>query len=187
MSSDESDEFEGFTQGEIDEAEARYQQQLRQLGIGDDSDGQIESGDSDIDENIGPAGDAENIGPAGDAEHINGWHEQFRYHDRGMPHLFTPNGITGPTQNMQDKDPIDLSDMLVKNLIEETDRYARLQKQQHPNENKMAWVRPTLAEMNAFLGHCFQMGIDRKPSTRMYWSTDAFLQTPSYICQNNES
>lgn len=31
---------------------------------GDDSDGQIESGDSDIDENIGPAGDAENIGPA---------------------------------------------------------------------------------------------------------------------------
>lgn len=44
----------------------------------------------------------------------------------------------------------------------------------------MAWVRPTLAEMNAFLGHCFQMGIDRKPSTRMYWSTDAFLQTPIY-------
>ena len=38
MSSDESDEFEGFSQGEIDEAEARYRQVLDQQGIGDDSD-----------------------------------------------------------------------------------------------------------------------------------------------------
>ncbi|XP_071157552.1 piggyBac transposable element-derived protein 4-like [Mytilus edulis] len=184
MSSDESDEFEGFSQGEIDEAEARYQHQLLQQGLGDDtdSDGFIESDDSDIEINDdipGPAGDAGNVLQ-------NGWHEQFIYHERGMPHLFTPSGISGPTRIMpQDQDPTDflklfLTDMLIENLINEADRYAVKQKEQHPNQNKMAWVKPTVPEMNAFLGLCFQMGVDRKPSTKMYWSTDHFLHTPVF-------
>ncbi|CAG2218487.1 unnamed protein product [Mytilus edulis] len=182
MSSDESDEFEGFSQGEIDEAEARYQHQLLQQGLGDDSDGFIESDDSDIEINDdipGPAGDAGNVLQ-------NGWHEQFIYHERGMPHLFTPSGISGPTRIMpQDQDPTDflklfLTDMLIENLINEADRYALKQKEQHPNQNKMAWVKPTVPEMNAFLGLCFQMGVDRKPSTKMYWSTDHFLHTPVF-------
>ena len=42
----------------------------------------------------------------------------------------------------------------------------------------MAWVRLTIQEMNAFFGLCFEVGIDRKPSTKMYWSTYSFLQSP---------
>ncbi|CAG2211274.1 unnamed protein product [Mytilus edulis] len=83
----------------------------------------------------------------------------------------------------QDKTPLDFfrlffNHVLLEMLIQQTDSYANLQKENKPDENKMAWVRPTIQEMNAFFGLCFEMGIDRKPSTRMYWSTDSFLQSP---------
>ncbi|CAC5370491.1 unnamed protein product [Mytilus coruscus] len=112
-------------------------------------------------------------GPAGDAGNIDGWHEDFLYYEQGLPHLFTPTGRTGPTRIMpQDKSPLDffklfLNHVLLEMLIEQTDTYAKLQKENHPNEKKMPWVRPTIHEMNAIFGLCFEMGVDRKPSTRM--------------------
>ncbi|KAJ8307186.1 hypothetical protein KUTeg_015270 [Tegillarca granosa] len=57
----------------------------------------------------------------------------------------------------------------------ETDRFTNQEKQNHPDRNKMAWSRPTLAEMKAFFGICFLMGIDKKPSVRLYWSTEDFF------------
>ncbi|CAC5420566.1 unnamed protein product [Mytilus coruscus] len=176
MSSDESDDFEGFTRAEVDEAEARYEQQLQFQGIGDDTDGNESSEESDNDI----------PGPAGDAGNIDGLHEDFLYYERGLPHLFTPTGRTGPTRIMpQDESPLDFfklffNHVLLEMLIEQTDTYAKLQKENHPNENKMPWVRSTIPEMNAFFGLCFEMGVDRKPSTRMYWSTDNFLQSTIY-------
>ncbi|CAC5403650.1 unnamed protein product [Mytilus coruscus] len=145
-SSDESDEFEGFTRAELDEAEARFQQQLLLQGIGDDSDDLESEGESDTDV----------PGPAGDAGNIDGWHDDFLYFERGLPHLFTPTGRTGPTRIMpQDKTPLDFFKMffnhvLLEMFIEQTDTYAKLQKENHPDENKMAWVRPSIPEMNAF-------------------------------------
>lgn len=177
MSSDESDEFEGFIQGEIDEAEARYQRQLQVQGIGEDSDEPISSEESDGDDVPGPAGDAGNT--------INGWHN-FVANERGLPHLFNPSRRTGPSRIMPpEKEPIDffklfVNDMFIINLIDETDKYAKFQKDLNPNQNKMPWMKPSIPEMNAFLGLCFQMGIDRKPNTRLYWATDPFLCTPMF-------
>ncbi|XP_071122146.1 piggyBac transposable element-derived protein 5-like [Mytilus edulis] len=179
MSSDsESDEFEGFSRAELDEAEARFQQQLLLQGIGDNFDGLESDEESDTDV----------PGPAGDAGNTDGWHDDFLYFERGLPHLFSPTGRTGPTRIMyQDKTPLDFFTLffdyvLLEMLIQQTDSYAKsfckLQKENKPDENKMAWVRPTIQEMNAFFGLCFEMGIDRKPSIRMYWSTDSFLQSP---------
>lgn len=176
MSSDDSDDFDGFSEGEIDAAEARYQQQLAQQGIGNDSDINVSSDDSD----------GEIPGPAGDAPVNNGWHEQFNYFERGLPQLFNLDATTGPSRIMPpEKEPIDFfklfyNDVLVEFLISETDKHARLQKELNPNENRMAWTRPTIPEMNAFLGLCFMMGIDKKPSTKMYWSTDSFVNTPLF-------
>ncbi|CAC5398168.1 unnamed protein product [Mytilus coruscus] len=144
MLSDESDDFEGFTRAEVDEAEARYEQQLQFQGIGDDTDGNESSEESDNDILV--------PGPAGDAGNIDGWHEDFLYYERGLHNLFTPTGRTGPTKIVpQDKSPFDFFKLFFNHvLLEQTDTYAKLQKENHPNENKMPWVRPTIPEMNAF-------------------------------------
>ena len=65
--------------------------------------------------------------------------------------------MTGPSRVMPpEKEPIDFmklfyNDVLVELIIEETDKYAKLQKDLHPDENRMAWVRPTGPRDECFL------------------------------------
>ena len=131
-------------------------------------------------------------GPAGDPGIINDWHEDFLNFERRLSHLSTQTGKTGSTRIIpQDNTPPDFfklvfNHVLLEMLIEQTDTHAKLQKENHPDENKMAWVRPSIREMNAFFGLCFEIGIHRKPSTRMYCSTDSFLQSLIYA-KNHES
>lgn len=86
-------------------------------------------------------------GPAGDPGIINDWHENF---ERRLPHFSTQTGRTGPTMIIpQDNSPPDFfklvfNHVLLEMLIGQTDTYAKLQKENHPDEKKMAWVRPSI-------------------------------------------
>ena len=69
--------FDGFNQAEVQEAEARLQSLLQLQDIGDDdADGQVSSEESDTDSFLGSGGNAQSN---------NGWHDDFIYHERGLP------------------------------------------------------------------------------------------------------
>ncbi|CAC5395945.1 unnamed protein product [Mytilus coruscus] len=183
MSDSSEDEFEGFSEGEVELACQRYQMQLAQNGIGDDfmiSDVESELSDENNDEQ-----QLADVNNAGDAPNNDGWHQEFDIFERGLPHLFQPRSNTGP-QNIlgPEKDTIDffqlfLSDNLIQSIIEKTDSYAKMQKDINPDQNKSAWSCPSLPEIKAFLGITFLMGIDVKPDIKSYWSTDC-LETPYF-------
>ncbi|CAC5394083.1 unnamed protein product [Mytilus coruscus] len=65
-------------------------------------------------------------------------------------------------------------------VINKTDNYANYNIQQRPNDNKIPWSIPTLPEIKAFPGLTYQMGISRKPSTKLYRSTDPIMVTPIF-------
>ncbi|XP_063436615.1 piggyBac transposable element-derived protein 4-like [Mytilus trossulus] len=65
-------------------------------------------------------------------------------------------------------------------LINQTDSYANKNIQHRPNDNKMPWSIPTLPEIKSCLCLNYQMGINHKPSTKLYWSTDPVMVTPIF-------
>ncbi|KAJ8313794.1 hypothetical protein KUTeg_008355 [Tegillarca granosa] len=145
MESDSSgEEFEGWGPNEAAEAAAFRQRMLERDGIGDISVTESES-ESESDNEVP----------------VDGWHQNFDFYERGFPHAFDPRGATGPTQILApEKNIIDffqlfLTDELIEFILNETDHFANQEKQNHPDRNKMAWSRPTLAEMKAFFGICF--------------------------------
>ncbi|CAG2198193.1 unnamed protein product [Mytilus edulis] len=106
MSESSDEEFDGFSQNEVDAAAQRYNDRLAQIGIGelDVVDNENESENDFSDENeplvVDEAGDR----PA----EADGWHENFNYYERGLPHIFLPRGNTGPTTVLDpDKEPVD--------------------------------------------------------------------------------
>ncbi|CAC5389797.1 unnamed protein product [Mytilus coruscus] len=112
----------------------------------------------------------------------NTWHNNFDIHERGLPHLFAPRGpdgrATGPATILAaDKGPIDffklfLNDIIFEHIINETERYANQQIAENPDSNKSAWSKPSLPEIKSFYWSLLLMGIDVKPETKLYWSTD---------------
>ncbi|CAC5388474.1 unnamed protein product [Mytilus coruscus] len=178
MSESSDEEFVGFSQNEVDAAAQRYNQRLQQIGIGElDA---VESENEFSDENE-PLVDESGDCPA----EADGWHDDFNYYERGLPHLFLPRGNTGPTTVIEpNKEPVDFFSLLcctnaiLQYIIQETDRYANKQIHEHPDENKSPWVTQTAEEMKAFLGLCFLMGINVKPDIKSYWTTDVMLETP---------
>ncbi|XP_071132381.1 piggyBac transposable element-derived protein 4-like [Mytilus edulis] len=187
MSSDESDgDFEGFSETdvinaeqEVLAAEERLRVILSEQGIGDDSDGDLNES-----ENEDEGEEEVHIDERGDGG--DGWHSRFDIYERGLPHLFTPRGNTGPSRVMgAEKEVLDfwqlyMGDQFLEFLINQTDSYANYNIQHRPNDNKMPWSIPTLPEIKAFLGLTYQMGINRKPSTKLYWSTDPVMVTPIF-------
>ncbi|XP_071158717.1 piggyBac transposable element-derived protein 4-like [Mytilus edulis] len=187
MSSDESDgDFEGFSETdvinaeqEVLAAEERLRVILSEQGIGDDSDGDLNES-----ENEDEGEEEVHIDERGDGG--DGWHSRFDIYERGLPHLFNPRGNTGPSRVMgAEKEVLDfwqlyMGDQFLEFLINQTDSYANYNIQHRPNDNKMPWSIPTLPEIKAFLGLTYQMGINRKPSTKLYWSTDPVMVTPIF-------
>ena len=57
-------------------------------------------------------------------------------------------------------------------LVDMTNKYARQQRADDPERNKMKWDDVTVEEMRAYFGMCIIMGIIRLPSLNMYWTTD---------------
>lgn len=185
--SDESD-FEGFSQSDVFQAqqevlaaEERLRNVFRQQGIGDDSD---IDGVSDIMSDEGSDDGIAIIDETGDTG--NGWHINFSLYQRGLSHIFTPRGNTGPTHIIDaNKEALDfwhlfMDDPFLESMINITGNYANYQILHMPNENRMAWSTPTLTEFKAFLGLTYQMGISRKPSTKLYWSSDPIMSTPIF-------
>jgi len=184
MSDSSGNEFDGFSIEEVNLAAERYRQILLRAGIGDDlgiSD--VESENSDENGDDPPVA---NVNNAGDAPGNGGWHSNFNYFERGLPHLFTPRQNTGPQTILgPEKEPIDFfklmfTDNTLEYIIHQTDTYARKQIEEHPEQNKSAWSCPSIPEMRAFLGLTFLMGITVKPDIRSYWSTDIALETPFF-------
>ncbi|CAC5411227.1 unnamed protein product [Mytilus coruscus] len=180
MSDSSDEEFEGFSQNEVDTAAQWYNQRLQQIGIGElDA---VESENEFSDENE-PLVDEDGDRPA----EADGWHDNFNYYETGLPHLFLPCRNTGPTTVLEpNKEPVDFFSLLFTNailqyIIQETDRYANKQIREHPDENKSSWVTPTAEEMKAFLGLCFLMGINVKPDIKSYWTTDVMLETRTLV------
>lgn len=179
-SSDDDYEFEGFSQNEINAAVQRYNDRLEQIGIGD-NDNLLDSGDNDSD--YEPL-----VDERGDNQVVNddGWHNGFQYYERGLPHLFLPRGNTGPTKVLgADKNPSDFFSLLFPDetlqfVLQETDKFAKKQINENPDENKSPWLTLTIPEMKAFLGLCFLMGINVKPDIKSYWSTDILIETPFF-------
>ncbi|VDI39573.1 Hypothetical predicted protein [Mytilus galloprovincialis] len=98
---DESDgDFEGFSETdvinaeqEVLAAEERLRMILNDQGIGDDSDGDLNESENEDE------GEQEvHIDERGDGG--DGWHTGFDIFERGLPHLFTPRGNTGPSRVM---------------------------------------------------------------------------------------
>ena len=101
------------------------------------------------------------------------WSERCRPIPPLKPFTETP----GPVHQLSaDATPLDFLGLfwepsLFDLLANETNRYA-MQRQVTKADAK--WY-PTTPEMKALIGVNILMGIDQKPQTSMYWSTDAFL------------
>ncbi|XP_033736559.1 piggyBac transposable element-derived protein 4-like [Pecten maximus] len=178
--SSDGENFDGFDPEEAQDAENNFLAMLRHQGIGDDAVSDVSEVETDVD-------DAEvELGPGGAADDQDEWHAGFDYFERGLPHIFTPRRNTGPTRSMPpDKEPIDflalfLDQVLIDLLLEETGRYAQQQIDTNPEQNKQPWKDVSAAEMKAFLGLCMAMGVTRKPSVKLYWSTDSYSETPLF-------
>ena len=137
-------------------------------GIGD---GDSESDGSEEEEEAGP-------------EVIYRWKHQFTPRDNMQP--FTPRAHPGPTVQLEaERTALNFFQLLVTDeflnyVILETDRYAQQQKTNFPDKHKANWVRPSLEEFKAFLGLVFLMGVDVRPETKMYWTTDINLEFPVF-------
>lgn len=192
MSDSSDEEFLGFEADEIQQAVQRYEQILQDQGIGDDFEFNTsgnESEGSETEPTIPIYNVNDQVVP--DIDNVaNTWHNNFDIHERGLPHLFAPRGpdgrATGPATILAaDKGPIDffklfLNDIIFEHIINETERYANQQIAENPDSNKSAWSKPSLPEIKAFIGLCFLMGIDVKPETKLYWSTDPFMESPIF-------
>ena len=99
---------------------------------------------------------------------------------------FTPVAPPGPTSSLgAEKSALDffylfLDDDFFLSLLNETDLFAQQEREKAPDKHKMAWTRPSLEEFKAFFGLIFLMGIDVRPDSKMYWSTDYYLQLPAF-------
>jgi hypothetical protein len=74
-----------------------------------------------------------------------------------------------------------LTEELVGDIVEETNHYAlELQMKREPGlRGKLPkWVTTTISEIYTFLVTVLLMGIVKKNSVRVYWSTDPMFTTP---------
>ena len=120
--------------------------------------------DADIEGSVPNAseqdGDADT--PPGDPE----WHAD--YHPTHF-RPFTPRGPPGPTRIMPgDRNEFNffsllVGDDIITRLIEESNKNALFKRREYPENNHGAWEKPTLAEMRAFIGLCFLMGVNPMP------------------------
>ena len=97
----------------------------------------------------------------------------------------TLSGVQTPSEDPTEAQcfKLFLTDELVNEIVEETNRYASVQQEMMPSgvKGKLAkWVRTTVNEMYSFLVAVLLMGIVRKSSLRDYWSTDPILLTPFF-------
>ncbi|CAC5421000.1 unnamed protein product [Mytilus coruscus] len=51
---------------------------------------------------------------------------------------------------------------------------------ENPDSNKSSWSKPSLPEIKDFIDLCFLMEIDVKPESKLYWSTDPFMESPIF-------
>ncbi|CAG2192630.1 unnamed protein product [Mytilus edulis] len=186
MSSDESDgNFEGFgetniinAEQEVLVAEERLRIILNEQGIGDDIDGNLIGNEDEGEQEV-------NICERGDCG--DGWHNGFNIFERGLIypswHYWAKSrhgcwkGGHRFLATLYGYDPF------LEFSRNKTDSYANFYIQLRPNDNKMPWSNPTLPclpKIKAFCCLTYQMGISRKHSTKLYWSTDPKM-SPQYF------
>lgn len=108
-------------------------------------------------------------------------------HQQPVLHPFTGRpGIKVETSTFT---PIDyfqlfMTDDLFNHFVIQTnlfaDQYIASQLNLGPYSNVRQWVPTNITEMKKFLGLLFIMGVIRKPSISLYWSTDPLYQTPLF-------
>ena len=77
-----------------------------------------------------------------------------------------------------------VSDDLFSHFVTQTNLFAEQYIDQHPNlppySNVRQWLPTTVSEMKKFIGLLFVIGVVKKPSLAMYWTTDPLFQTPLF-------
>ena len=125
-----------------------------------------------------------------DEDEVLQWMRNGAQHDQPP---FNPSGPPGPVNFMPaHKTPLDFFKLfftidLFERIILETDRHARSLIETDPRHNKMTWHCPSNAEMMAFFGLCFLMGIVHKPKLKDYWSKHPLLHTPIFMRMKRDS
>ena len=77
-----------------------------------------------------------------------------------------------------------VTDDLFRHFVIQTNLFAEQYIDQHPNlppySNVRQWSPTNVDEMKKFIGLLFVMGVVKKPSLSMYWSTDPLFQMPLF-------
>ena len=63
------------------------------------------------------------------------------------------------------------------NIVDQTNLYAE---QKRGPEERSVWYALTVYELKAWIALTLNMGIVKKPSLRLYWSTDEIFKTPFF-------
>jgi hypothetical protein len=115
------------------------------------------------------------------------WHRANN--EQPMLHNFT--GHSGIQMDTTDFRPYNyfklyVNNDLIRHLVTQTnlfaDQYIAAHPQLAPRSDVREWRETNAAEMEQFLGLVFLMGIIKKPSVDMYWSTDPIYATPLFSC-----
>ena len=90
---------------------------------------------------------------------------------------------TGPRIELEeDMKPVDFfqlyfTDALWNHIVDQTNLYAE---QKRGPEERSVWYALTVNEFKAWIALTLNMGIVKKPSLRLYWSTDEIFKTPFF-------
>ena len=157
---DSEDEFEGFTQADIDsEVVARVDEDSDSVSSDSDSESESEN-DSSI--------------PSG---YQHQWHTDFS-ETSGPKEI--PDGISeGQLFRLF------MTDEIINKLVTEMNRYASQKKEKRgrnvgPHSYISSWKDISFDEMKAFLAILLLTGLTKRPSFDLYGSTDDFIEMPSF-------
>ena len=163
---DDSDEedFVGFRPEDI-----RPRQQMNDHGDGNDS-------DSDSDVSISSVSSVESDGEVPDG-YDHAWLQDF-------------TEISGPKNVPGNISQVDLfqkfiSDAVIDSFVTETNRYAEQVREQRganakPKSRISLWKPVSVAEMKAFIALLLLLGLTKRSSFGLYWSTDDYIEMPGF-------
>ena len=107
--------------------------------------------------------------------------------DDSPVNVTTFTSITGATSTIREDGTVKdlfclfVSEEFLKNIVEETNRYARQCIARKPDPK---WYETNLAEMQAFFGLQIFFGIHVLPETSLYWSDDLALGVKCVMARN---
>lgn len=162
-----------------------------------DCDSDIEDSFSDnggsVDDNGSASGsDIDDFVPVGSKDEAALWRASNNSQNKRHDFIDANSGVQPHTGLDSDSLPVDIflnfmNDELINLIVTETNMYQQRVKDKLILDGKLGpksrihkWVNVTDDDIYQFIGLIILMGIVRKPTIEMYWSTDEMLSTPFF-------